>query len=170
GAGGAKGARAGGAPAAPRRGLNGPEQAVRIVIHAGGEEQRIRVPARVAVAERQRPQIGDGERVAVVIRELTEKSAVPRLVSEEVAVPVVADEEVAAEWTEVRRSQDEPPGRVERALGSEAPEQVAANVVYVDETLPLAGNLLVPVFSLMGVGDNKPVVDVLDVEWGKAVR
>src|SRR5262249_7475807 len=42
--------------------------------------------------------------------------------------------------------------------------------VNVDEAVPRAGDVVVPVLVLLGVGDEEQVVDVLDVERGVAGR
>src|SRR5262249_43660819 len=67
-------------------------------------------------------------------------------------------------------SQRQSPGRVERAPGGEAPDQGTAGVVNVDEPAPRAGDCLGPAGALLGVGDEEQVVDVLNVEGGKAAR
>src|SRR5262245_42547669 len=124
----------------------------------------------MVVAERQRPQIGDGDRFATGVRDVAEEGPAHGVVGVDAAVAVVACEQSTAEAAEVRGSQRESPGRIERAPGGEAPEQGAAGVVNVDEPLPPSVDTLGPVGALAGVGDEKQVVDVLNVEGGKAAR
>src|SRR2546422_465756 len=106
----------------------------------------------------------------MVIREHAEIVATRWIVGVDLSIADVADEQGAAEGTEFRRRQGQPPRRVERAMRSESPQEAAARVVHVDETKPSAHDFIAPVLVLLGVGNEEQVVNVLDVEWGKTVR
>src|SRR5205823_1380112 len=116
------------------------------------------------------PQVRDRDRDAVVVGERAEESAAPRVVGIDAAIAVVAYEQSAAEPTEIRRRQGEPPRRIERALGSETLQQVAARVENIDETVALASDVILVGLVLLGIGDEEQIVDVLDVERGKPFR
>ncbi len=124
----------------------------------------------MAVAERQRPQGRQRERCAVLVGERAEEGAALQVVSVDVAIARIANQQGAAEETEIRRRQGEPPRRIERALGSKAPYQIAGGVVDVDEAVPRAGDFIRPALVLHRVGDEEQVIDVLDVEGGKPGR
>src|SRR5262249_11335773 len=104
------------------------------------------------------------------VGERTEKGAAGRVVGVDAAIAVVADQQGAAERTEIRRRHGESPRRVERAPGSEAPQEVAVRVVDVEEPVPGTGDVIVPTLVLLGIGDDELVVDGLDVEWSKTLR
>src|SRR5439155_23145581 len=105
----------------PPWGLNGAEEAMLLVVQAGGEEQGVRGPALMVVAKGQRPQVGDRDRDAVVVRERAEEGAARWVVGVDAAIAAVADQQRSAERTEIRRRQGEPPRRVERTPGGETP-------------------------------------------------
>src|SRR6516164_118488 len=128
----------------------------------------MRISAGMVVAERQRPQIGNGDGASIAIRELAEKSSVHRIEGVDVAVAIVGDKQSAAERTEIRRRQRQSPGRIERPIGCKAAHQIAVRVVDVDETESRAGNTIATI--PLGVCNEEPVVDVLDVEWCKTGR
>src|SRR5262249_14597974 len=98
------------------------------------------------------------------------KAPASRVVGVDTAVAVVADEQSAAERTKIGRSQGEPPRRVQCTAGGQAPHQAAGGVVNIGEAVPCPRDILAPVLVLLGVGDEEEIVDVLDVEWRKAVR
>src|SRR5262249_60446509 len=74
----------------PPRGLDGAEQAVLLVAHAGGEEQGVRGAALVTVAKRQPPEIGDRQRTALVVRERAGKGTAPGIGGVDLAVSCIA--------------------------------------------------------------------------------
>src|SRR3954449_4783069 len=79
-----------------------PEQAVGFVLRTGGEQQFVRL-CRVAVAEAQRPQPVDDDRVSVAVAQLAETPTGHRVEGVDATVAEVADEQGTAEPTEVRR-------------------------------------------------------------------
>jgi hypothetical protein len=130
----------------------------------GGEEERVGVPAGVAVAEGEPPQPRDGDRPAALVAERAEEGAGRRFEGVDAAVADVADEQGDADRAEAGGRQGEPPGRVERAAGGEAAQQRAAAVVDVHEAVTRETG------GPADVGDVEQVVDILDVERGESRR
>ena len=101
-----------------------------LLVRAGGEEQRVGRPVvrEAALAELERPQAVDQDRLVIGTPERTDTLVAPvrlRLVGVDLAVAEVADEEIAAEGAEVRRSPSQAPRRVQLATGRDAPEKVS---------------------------------------------
>ena len=95
--------------ASPRWGLNGAEEAVLLVVHAGGEEQGIRGTGLMTVAKGQGPQRGDRDRAAMIVGEWAKEGAAPRVEGVDAAITGVADKQSTAEGTEISRRQRKPP-------------------------------------------------------------
>jgi hypothetical protein len=99
-----------------------PEQAVRLLVRAGREEQRVGRAGVGAVAEADAPQPVDLDRP--VVGALHHPVLLPAVLAlaERVdpAVPEIADEEVAAELAESRRCHREAPRGVQLALRGDA--------------------------------------------------
>jgi hypothetical protein len=141
-----------------------------VVVDTGGEKQVGRGPTVVAVAECDRPQIGQFDRGAVGVGKLPQEGAASRVVGGDAAVAVVADEQGPAEGAEPRGGQRHPPRRVERATGGEAMHQAAVEGVHVDHAVARAGEVILAGVISSGVSDVEHVADCLNVERREAVR
>src|SRR5262249_45567089 len=136
-----------------------PEQAVRLPEGPRREEERRRRPGRRAVAERNRPQAVDPDRLPASAEEL---AARPRLTVALEAVEVegvnvtvakVSHEQRAAELPEIGWGDGQPPRRVEPPSRGHAPEQIAVGVERVHESVAHARDIVVLVLILERVGD-----------------
>src|SRR5262249_56843756 len=103
------GAGPGGEQGLPLEG-EGAEQAVRLVLDAGREEERPRAAGGGAVAERQPPQVVDDDGVALGVGELAAAGAGLGVARADVAVAEVADQEVVAERAGAGGGREQPPG------------------------------------------------------------
>src|SRR5207248_5423951 len=95
------------------------EETVALAVRPGGEEQRARRPVVPALAELERPETVDRQRLAACASELCAvlEVAVAELgVDVDLPVAEVADEQVAGEGAKARRREREPPRRVELAV------------------------------------------------------
>src|SRR5438046_4632234 len=116
------------------------EEPVRFVVRARGEEER---PARAcadAVAELERPEPVDCERLAIGSAQLAavlEVAVRLQRVGVYLAVAEVADKQVVGEPTKARRSHCEPPRSVQLAVLRDSGLQGAGRVVGVDKAEPL---------------------------------
>src|SRR5215213_3364816 len=145
-------------------GLDGAEQAMSLVVNAGAEQQGGRV-ARDAVAEAQPPQALDLDRAAVLVPQSTPECAGHRVVRVDAAVAEVPHQQVTAEAAEpAGRRLRQPPRGVQLATADQAAQQVTAGAVDVDEAAARAGDLVLAVGVLLGVGDIQPPTELLDVE------
>src|SRR5262245_40505875 len=149
--------------------LDRAEQAVLFVVDSGREQQGRRV-AGYAVAEAQRPQPIDLDRVTVLVPEAPDEFATSWLVGIDTAVTEVADQQGAAEAAEPCRREHETPRSVKLAPLDQVANQVAARAVNVDETPAWAGDLVLAVGVLLGIGDVQQAAELLDVEGCIAAR
>jgi hypothetical protein len=76
------------------------------------------------------------------------------------AVAEVTDQQPVGEMSEARRRQRHAPGRVERAAGDDATDQVAVDVEHVDVAESRAGNVVLGICVLLGEGDIDAAEDV----------
>ena len=128
------------------------EQAVRLIVRPGGEEQRVHRPCASAVAEAKRPKAldlqgrpaGTVQHAEVLI--LAVVKYIRRIVGVNAAVAEVADEQVVAEGTEVSRRQRQPPRRVSVPSRRDAANQVAAGVERVHESMAHSRDVVLLVF------------------------
>src|SRR5512132_1814093 len=119
----------------------GAEQAVGLVVDAGGEQQGGRV-AGDTVAEPQRPQPLDRDGAAVLVAQAATERPRPGVVGVDAAVAEVAHQQRAAEATEPGgRSLHQPPRGVQLAPADQAAQQVATGAVDVDEAAARTGDL-----------------------------
>src|SRR6266705_4254734 len=125
-------------PSSARR-LDRAEEAVRLVVDPGGEQQGGRV-AGDAVAEAERPQAVDLDHAAILVPEPPEELARRRVVGVDAAVAEVAHQQGAAEAPEARRGERQAPRGVQLAVLDQMAEQLAAGRVDVDEAKGWAGD------------------------------
>src|SRR5919197_4069992 len=118
-------------PGRSLRGLDLSEEPVGLVVRPGGEEQRVRRPGVAAVAELERPEPVDDDRLAIGPSESSlELEAAIRLPLVRVDAPVaeVPHEQVAPELSETLGRLGQPPRRVEQAAGGNPTEERTARV------------------------------------------
>src|SRR3954451_23407108 len=145
------------------------EQAVRLVLDAGGEDERL-LRADGAVAEAQAPQALVDDGVAARIAEGAEQLAGLEVVGVDPAVAEVAHEQRMAELAEVTGRAHQAPRGVQLVAADQAADEPALQRVDVDEALAGARLLLVRGRVDLGVGDEQLLADDLDVERRVAVR
>jgi hypothetical protein len=102
-----EGARTRSVHSLPLRGLNGTEETVLLVIHAGSEEEHVGGASLVIIAKCQRPECRDRDGIAVAVRERAEEDATPQVEGVDAAIAGVADEQGTTERTETRGRQGE---------------------------------------------------------------
>src|SRR5947207_7990782 len=143
-------------------GRDRPEEPVRLVVRACGEEQRVRVAVRAGVPELERPQAVDHELSAcggVPQRAAMLEAGGSLLVGVDLSVAEVADEQVAGKAIERSGGHCEPPRSVELTVLRDARKQVAVEVVGVDEASTLAGDLVRRLGVLLRVRDEDTRTD-----------
>jgi len=106
------------------------------------------------------------QRLTVCAVEGAEEQVRGRVIGEDLAVAEVADEEIVAERAEVGGSQDNSPGRGERATGCDALDEVA---ICVELTHDATGQRS-STGAKRGVGYVEVASDVLDVEGDETCR
>src|SRR4030095_6500099 len=146
---------------------SGAEQAVRLVVGAGGEEQRVGRAGVATVAEADAPQAVDFDRLMVsALHNAVLFPAVLALVERvDPAVAEVADQQIAAELAEVRRRHGKAPRGIQPAPRGDAAVEgpVSAEPVYVAK--PFARQLLVRLGRvLLRVREEDLTADGLDPE------
>src|SRR4030095_16278211 len=146
---------------------SGAEQAVRLVVGAGGEEQRVGRAGVATVAEADAPQAVDFDRLMVgALHNAVLFPAVLALVERvDPAVAEVADQQIAAELAEVRRRHGKAPRGIQLALRGDAAVEgpVSAEHAYVAKAF--ARQLLVRLGRvLLRVRDEDLTADGLDPE------
>ena len=127
-------------------------------------------PDGAAVARRQRPEIADGDRLAVDAVQLADELVVVQIVGVDCAVAEIADQQVAGELAEILRRDRQSPRRVERPVGGDTGDQFAAERELVDVTVARAGHVVVLELVLLGVGHEQMAVQHLRVERRVAGR
>src|SRR5215467_4292827 len=103
---------------------NLPEQAVRLAIRSGGEEE-LACLGGVPVAEHEAPEPIDDDRLAVRLPQLAQVRAGGWTVGVDVSIPEVADEQIPAEPAETGRRQGQAPRRIERAAADQPVDERA---------------------------------------------
>jgi hypothetical protein len=143
-----------------------PEESICLLVRTCREVQRVR--ARIAAAtECQSPQTVDSQWIAELILQLIDERAV---IVEDIdsTIAEVANENLAAEAAERKRCARDTPWRVERPSACKATQQVAVGIEYVDESTTAACIVVVLLFVLLCVGDEKVAIDVRDTKRGIA--
>ncbi|MGF6853689.1 hypothetical protein OKW29_002576 [Paraburkholderia sp. CI3] len=125
-----------------------------------------RVWTRIAPAtECQSPQTVDSQWIAELILQLIDERAV---IVEDIdsTIAEVANENLAAEAAERKRCARDTPRRVERPSACKATQQVVVGIEYVDESTTAGCIVVVLLFVLLRVGDEKIPIDVRDTKTG----
>src|SRR5438067_5748227 len=149
------------------------EEAVRLVVDPGGEEQGLRIAVRSGVAELERPEPVDRE---LAVRRGVERAAVLEvavrhlLVSVDLPVAEVADEQVASEAAERRGCPGEAPRSVELPVLGDSAEELPVEVVGIDDAEPPAVRLVSRPGLLLAVRDEDAIADGLDPERCEMLR
>src|SRR2546430_7291510 len=101
-----------------------------LVVNASSEEEDVVSCSIVVIAEPQCPETVNRDRLAVGSVELAVEEEVNShpTVRIDAAITKVAHEQVIAEAAEIRRGQDQPPGRVKRTARSNALNEVAIGI------------------------------------------
>src|SRR6266496_650061 len=96
--------------------------------------------------------------------ELTSRGERRRIKGVNPTVAEIAHEQITAEPAKAFRSQCQTPGRIEFIRGRNAPNQIAGQVVGIDETVPRSRHVVFSVFVLKCVCYVKSAADVLNSE------
>src|SRR5437660_11635385 len=131
-------------PVVPGHRQNLPEQAVGLIIDAGGKEQLVGISERDAIAEPYGPQPIVDEGLPVTAFELTLELAVREIERVDPPVAEVADEHLIAQLAEISRGHRQTPRRIEGPARREAPDLVALRIENVHEPVSLARDIIVP--------------------------
>src|ERR1700722_4174899 len=99
---------------------NGAEQAERLSLHARGEEDLTFRSRRTAIARGQRPEIADGDRLAIHAVQRADEFVVLQVERVDRAVAEIAHQQVAGKLAKIGRRDGHSPRRVERAVGRDA--------------------------------------------------
>ena len=135
---------------------------------------RVARPVDRPIPEADAPQAVDGDRA--MVGSLQQAARLPAVSREPVAgdppVAEVPDEQVPAESAEHRptRSPRETPGGVQLAARRDAGHERAVGTERADVAQPRAGDLVLGVGVLLGVGDVDHAVEVLDTERREPLR
>src|SRR5438034_11661550 len=84
------------------------------------------------------------------------------------AVSEIAHEKIATKPAKALGCECQSPRRIEFTRGGDALNEVALQVIGVDETIPRSRNVVFRVLILKGVGNVESAVSVLNSERGKA--
>ena len=142
-----------------------------LIVGASSEKEDVGWPTiEAAIAEPQCPETVNRDPLAIGTSELAVEVEVITLlpICIDTAITKVAHKQIIAEAAEIRRGEDQPPGRVELTVRSHALEEVAVGIEDINEAVALACDVIVLVGILFGIGDIEVAVQVLDVEGGKS--
>ena len=150
-------------------GFEAAEKTVLLLLNPGSEKEDVGRPSGLAIAERQRPETMNSDRLALGVSELATEGVGAEIKSIDAAIAKVAHEQVLAESAEIPRGEGQPPGRVEFVARSDAPNEVALGIEDSDEAVALARYIIALGGVLFGIGDIELTVQILDVEGRKPV-
>src|SRR5438552_3596789 len=108
-----------------RNGPDSSEQAITFVVDTGCEEEVIGSNGQASVAEGERPQAINGDGLALVVLQLSEKATRGRSECADVAIAEVSHQQSVAEFAKIGGRLGQTPGRVQRATGSETADEIA---------------------------------------------
>src|SRR6516164_7380071 len=131
-------------------GVKGAEEAVRFVVGAGGEKERLARPSTTVVPEYKAPQPIDDDRSSGGFGQRAKGVAVRWIERIDLAVTEISDQQLAGgHVTEAsRRRERHAPGRVERAPRGETVQVVAGKIECVHDAIPRARDIVVPLLIL----------------------
>src|SRR5262249_12373860 len=131
----------------------------------GREVEAARGPSGDPEAELQRPEAGIDDRRVGGVPDLPEEVARVEIERVDHAVAEIADEERVVEVAEsLERRPRHAPRRVELSLAGEPVDELAVRVEDVHEAVARAGDVVLPVRVLLGVGHVQLRVDRRDSE------
>src|SRR5438876_11981672 len=96
-------------------GFEAAEKTVLLLLNPGSEKEDVGWPSGLAIAERQRPETINGDRLALGVSELATQGVGAEIKSIDAAIAKVANEQIMAESAETCRGEGQPPGRVKMA-------------------------------------------------------
>jgi hypothetical protein len=83
------------------------------------------------------------------------------------AIPEVGDEQVIAEFAEVRWGKGQPSGRGQVSCRCEALHQVSVGIEHIDNAQAFAGDIILFILVLLGIGHIESAIDVANAERRK---
>src|SRR5207253_5097617 len=101
------------------------EQAIAFVVYTGSEEEVIGRTRQASVAEGERPQAINGDGLALVVFQLSEKTTRGRSEGADTSIAEVSHQQGVAESAKIGGRLSQTPGRVQRATGSETADEIA---------------------------------------------
>src|SRR5438552_6921094 len=153
-----------------RNGPDSSEQAITFVIDTCREEEVIGCPRQASVAEGERPQAINGDGLALVVLQLSEKVTRGRSECADVTIAEISHQQSVAESAKVGRRQGQTPGRVQSATGSETADEIAICAKNVDKPDAGARHVIVTVRILHGKGDKQLAADVANAKRSEPGR
>src|SRR5437762_12849396 len=147
-----------------RNGPDSSEQAITFVIDTGRKEEAIGRTRQASVAEGERPQAINGDGLALVVFQLSEKTTGSRSECADVTIAEISHQQSVAEFAKVGRRQGQTPGRVQRATGSETADEIAIGAKNVDKPDAGAGHVIMTLGILHGKSDKQLTADVTNAK------
>src|SRR5258706_3758744 len=141
------------------------KQTVSFALNSSREKQFVRASGAMPIAEGKTPQAIDRDRRPVSIFEETERSSSRRVERVDPPVAEVANQQRVAECPEVRRSQRNPPGRIQRPLCHQALYEPTVRPKHIHEAMAIPPNIVVPLGVLLREGYINLLADGLNPEW-----
>ena len=140
------------------------EQTITFVIDTGGEEEVIGRTRQASVAEGEGPQAINGDGLALVVFQLSEKTTRSRSECADTSIAEISHQQSVAESAKVGRRQGQTPGRVQGATGGETADEIAIGAKNVDKTDAGARHVIMTVRILHGKGDKQLTADVANAK------
>ena len=140
------------------------KEAIRLIVDASGEVERLRVAVSGTVAEGQAPQAINRDGLALLVFELPQERAGAGIERIDTAIAKVAYQEGTTELTKGARRQLQPPGSVQGAPRCQPLQQIPVEIEDIHKTASRTGNIVVLFIVLLGIGDIELVIDVADAK------
>src|SRR5262245_29073891 len=151
-------------------GTQAAEQAVLLVVRAGGEINRVGPSSIAAVANLEGPQPVDDDRLALGVAHLAQRLPAAKIEGVDIAVAEISDPQGAGQVTEISRRDCHTPGRVELTMVSKSPGDCTIEIESIHDAMALARYIVVLCGVLHRKGHKKFAADESDVERGIGIR
>lgn len=147
---------------------NSPVDFAVAVRDAGREVESVLISAIPSVAEQQRPKPGDLNVVALGVLQRSQQRAGRWVERVDVAVAEIAHQQRPREFPERGRRDGDAPRRVQWSVRYKVLQQVPIGIEDADEPVAIAGDIVLLVGALLGVGDVDLSAEIPDVERPEA--
>src|SRR5262249_15917745 len=149
-----------------------------LIIRAGREVELVGITAHAAISEHQGPQTLDLDCSPPAVLQLSARRSASEIERVDLAIAEITNQEMVAERAESGRRATHSPGGVGKAggdgtppkgwvgrpRGGNPPQENSIGVEYVDIAVARTGHVVLPGPVLLGVGDEKLSVDILNIE------